>query len=270
MVGNSIQILKDYRVAVFDMDGTTIGPRNVVYSGILEAIEYLKQCNIESYIATGRTIESLTKSELLDFYEKFNPNIICYNGNAIYNRLTERLDIINTVPNQYFYEFYKRYKESVDFLIDDAGRLYTNSKRGALKATMLFGIKRSKISVEDFENYQPKEILTIIVSPKNNAQNIYDELDNIHYPASMIEKMDNYRYRIIPENTCKSNGVFEVIKPLGYDLLDVVAFGNDLNDIGLFQRCGIGIAVKDSEADLKKIARLNLRSELGDTILRLS
>jgi 5-amino-6-(5-phospho-D-ribitylamino)uracil phosphatase len=257
-----IDMISTYKVCVFDMDGTTVGANNSVDNEVYELLDVLKY-KLELIVATGRPIVTLKKDELKSFYERFNPNIVCYNGNAIYNMQTGELKILRYLSAKLFKELYQKYNPIADFIIDDSGEVVANSKRAAVKATMFFGLNRSEIKITDFYTYKPRKILSIILSPKKLSQDVLNEVGSINVADAQLEIWHQNQFKIIPSNSCKGEGVLHLITSNGFSLKDIVSFGNDDNDISLTKKAGIGIAVKDSKQSMKKHASIILKEDLN-------
>jgi hydroxymethylpyrimidine pyrophosphatase-like HAD family hydrolase len=58
----------------------------------------------------------------------------------------------------------------------------------------------------------------------------------------------------------KENAVRHLTESRGIDIKDVLCFGDDFNDLGLFQTCGYSVAMGNAINELKEIA-----SEITDT-----
>jgi len=59
---------------------------------------------------------------------------------------------------------------------------------------------------------------------------------------------------IMAPTATKAWAVASVVKRWGLDLSDVIAFGDETNDIEMLAECGLGVAMKDSHPDLIAVA----------------
>ena len=71
-------------------------------------------------------------------------------------------------------------------------------------------------------------------------------------------RLQSYRgekwYAFLPETAGKVRAIRELAKILNISLSDIVAFGDDKNDMEMLQICGTGVAVANAIPDVKDIA----------------
>lgn len=71
-------------------------------------------------------------------------------------------------------------------------------------------------------------------------------------------RLQSYRgenwYAFLPETAGKVQAVRESAKILNLSLNEIVAFGDDKNDMEMLRMCGIGVAVDNAISDVKDIA----------------
>lgn len=71
-------------------------------------------------------------------------------------------------------------------------------------------------------------------------------------------RLQSYRgenwYAFLPENAGKVQAIRELAKILDIRLSDIVAFGDDKNDIEMLKMCGAGVAVENALAQVKEAA----------------
>ena len=71
-------------------------------------------------------------------------------------------------------------------------------------------------------------------------------------------RLQSYRgenwYAFLPETAGKVQAIRELAKILEISLGDIVAFGDDKNDMEMLQTCGIGVAVANAVSEVKDIA----------------
>ena len=71
-------------------------------------------------------------------------------------------------------------------------------------------------------------------------------------------RLQSYRgenwYAFLPETAGKVQAIRELAKVLNISLNEIVAFGDDKNDMEMLKMCGIGVAVDNAISDVKDIA----------------
>ncbi len=63
-----------------------------------------------------------------------------------------------------------------------------------------------------------------------------------------------YSMDILPKGGSKAEGIKQMIKKLNFDLKDVYAFGDGLNDIEMIQEVGTGVVMGNASDEVKQYA----------------
>ena len=78
---------------------------------------------------------------------------------------------------------------------------------------------------------------------------------------------------IINKKASKGNAISKLCKHLKIDLSEVIAFGDDLNDISMMNTVGYGIAMENAGEEIKKIAKeiigTNTEPSIAKTLNRI-
>lgn len=74
--------------------------------------------------------------------------------------------------------------------------------------------------------------------------------------------------QIMPRGADKATGVAHVLEELGADFGDVVAFGDDHNDVPLFRRAGYAVAMGNAVPELKALAHAITGTNEEDGVAR--
>ncbi len=94
------------------------------------------------------------------------------------------------------------------------------------------------------------------------ANKIVAQLQNFETASEIANKnhcrLQSYRgenwYAFLPEKSGKVQAVQELAKILNIPLNEIVAFGDDKNDMEMLKMCGTGVAVSNAVSDVKDIA----------------
>lgn len=76
-----------------------------------------------------------------------------------------------------------------------------------------------------------------------------------------------FAIHIMSKGTDKINGVRRGADLLGVPLSEVLAIGDSQNDIGMLERCGVGVAVSNASSDLKEVADMVTKGSHGDGVV---
>lgn len=250
-----------------DIDGTIIDRDNQISPYNIEAIKKINNSNINFALCTGKTY-LMTK----DFCKKINV------GYGIFGNGTQ---IINLRTGE---EILRNALEEVDAekCIDIANKnnlyvhIYTDNKiisQGSLKymAYRNFKLYKDNIKfdiVDDLKQYiklNNPSVLKLIISGKNDLSKVKDIiLQNQNLSVMQIKKYNEYKDKIINEEyeyldivpRCinKYNSLKQLSHFLNISDSEIMAIGDNINDIDMIEHAGVGVAIRGSYEEVTKKA----------------
>lgn len=253
-----------------DLDGTMFEKGNVIPETNLKAINDINNSNINFTICTGKTY-SLFKNICEDIGTGYG---IFGNGNQIINLKTGE-------------EIYRKLLKNDDvlFCIDTAKKLklhihlYTNKEVITEKLLYMdlrnFELtkkdKKRKLEfriVADIQEYVEKEnpeILKLVISAEKDLASLKKEFTkNKNLQVNLIRKVDKYKDEIIgkeyeyldimPAGINKEQALEVLENYLNIDKSEVLAIGDNLNDLEMIKDSGVGIAVANAYDEVKEVA----------------
>lgn len=246
-----------------DLDGTIIDNNNQISSYDLEAINKLSQSNVNFAVCTGKTY-SMTKQlckELKATYGVFG------NGTQIINLKTGEEILRNVITNTQAQNCIDiSNKNNLHCHIYTDGKIVSQQslKYIAFRNYMLYKNDVEFEIVESLKQYIEKEnpsILKLVISSTNDLKNIKqyilktEDLDIIQ-----IKKYDKYKDKIIneeyeyldivPKNVTKYTALKQLGGYLNVSNQEVMAVGDNINDIEMIENAGIGVAIGGSYDDV--------------------
>ena len=122
--------------------------------------------------------------------------------------------------------------------------------------------------ISDLEEYIEKEqptVFKLIISSSSSLLELQDELNQkLDLTIYRVKKSKQYKDRIInkeyeylditPSKTNKSEALRTLSNYLELSSSEVMAIGDNLNDIDMLQNSGIGVAVANAYEEVKKVA----------------
>ncbi|WP_311492006.1 HAD hydrolase family protein, partial [uncultured Anaerococcus sp.] len=79
-------------------------------------------------------------------------------------------------------------------------------------------------------------------------------------------KSTRFFYEIMPLGLSKGSSILEACKIFGIDKEDVIVFGDEMNDMSMFEVAGTGVAMGNAVDPIKKLAAYVTKSNNEDGI----
>lgn len=244
-----------YQIAFFDIDGTLVdnhADRNTYYEGVPEsarvALKLLKNAGVEPVIASGRGSTNLLKlAEKLgiDSVIACNGQHIIYKGKEIYQSFMDQ-----TMIEQVYERFSAR---NIPVLYE-----------------MLDGIYALPGYHDDVQRKIPLNYLKSGAMPENVLQLIVHGTDFSAFQAELPElkvaKSGPEVANILPWEVSKGSGITRLLDILGIPVEASLAFGDEENDLEMFDVVGTSVAMGNAVNRLKRRADFITREVWNDGI----
>lgn len=265
------------KLVASDLDGTIVSENNYIPESNFEAINKMNKNNINFAICTGKSY-SISK----DICDKCNATYgIFSNGSQIFNLKTGAQIFNSFLDNndiRLCYDIAKKHNLHVHAYSDEqlvSERLQYLDLRN-FKLQKKSGFKF--VIVPNVLDYIEKNNLPIhqfVISSPSSLNSLEDEiLESVHVSTSRISKFGQYRDRIlnkeyeylsiVPYNTNKSSAIKFLSDYLSIDNNDVMAIGDNLNDVDMIKSSGIGVAVANAYSELKDVAKYTTQNSVTD------
>lgn len=258
------------RLVASDIDGTIIGENNTITSQNLKAIHDIKNSNINFTICTGKPY-SMVKNFCEDLHASYgifgngNQIIDLRTGKEIYRKTLSQQDINSCIS------LAKKEKLHIHIYTENEvitpELLYMDLRNFILKDSIYHTDLNFKI-VPDIEQYihdYHPVIFKLVISSPFNLLDLKTKLDQkTNLTIYRVTKSNEYKDKIInkeyeylditPSNTNKSEALTILSNYLKLSSSEVMAIGDNLNDIDMIQNSGIGVAVANAYDAVKKVA----------------
>ncbi len=262
-----------YKLVAIDIDGTTVDKQGVISQTNIDMIRRVVSQGVPVCLVTGRNIHNANK-----IAKKLNVKtpMICCDGAVMYDPVDKKnvyekiyskkqLELVLGVLDKYhvFIEmssdnhYYQYIKEKELGKYNYGGS--PNNVAGKLKRI----IKHNVRFVKDLGKFQAKV-------PKIN-QVIFSglESDVLAAKKELVEALKNANQKEIllrddlwsnfvfanPLKVTKSDGVRVLCEHYGVKIEEVIAIGDELNDIDMISSVGLGIAVANANPRIKEVAK---------------
>lgn len=245
----------DIKMVVTDLDGTLLKDDKSISTYTQNVIKQLRNSGILFVVATARPIRAVK-----EFLPWVNYDAAIFHNGAVvmdHEALLKNLGIknprkiVNSIladnPN------YKIAVESNDVM-------YSNFNAGEIWP----GIDYIKTS--DFKELEHSYAEKVIVDAHS-----MEEMDKLmKYIADDMYLLPSENRIITIHNiqSTKMNGIKTLAERYGISSSQIVAFGDDYNDIDMLSSCGIGVAVENALPEVKKAAKEITESNEQDGVAK--
>lgn len=252
-------ILKQYNTVCFDLDGTILTDDKIITDETATILKELNSYGVEIIIATGRSIK---KSE--EFLKKFQfPYTIIGNNGAIAIE-SEHKKAKFTVPLDIKY-FYKIREISSRMGIYPYLHIYDEENKygliiedGLNKKDFLGSVTNESeiLYINEADKKHFNSILSVVFVDKIESINeICRQVNNQSlkltnhtiYASSKINVMTEF----LNENATKAKGIEKILNLKNKSWNNVIAFGDDNNDLSMITSSKLGISMINGSTFLK-------------------
>lgn len=228
-----------YKLISLDLDGTLLNTDQTISKRNLDAIKKCHDLGIETVVATGRpprfTIPLLPKVLT-------NEYCICYNGAKIFYRgeLIDETFLTEKSAKEILLSM-NGLNHKIGLEIDD--QIYAN-----------FDISDSwnvsYLPIEDIRSYG--RICKIIII---NEEVPVDKLkENFKDTCNIMITDSGKLIEIISGDISKYKAIEKVVKRMGISVNEVIAFGDDYNDLEIIEGVGLGVAMGNAVEKVKELS----------------
>ncbi len=258
--------MKNYKIVAVDMDGTLLNNDLKISPRAANAIKEAKEMGVFVTLCTGRMFASAKP-----YAEELGLNVplITYNGALVKNSLTEEILYKRCLPLDEAVNVVKKCQK-----YDLSLNVYVNDMLYVEKIT---------------ENV--KKYADMVKIPVNKVDNLIDFFEiNNERPIKMLaigdeEELTKMRYEITEEGTSlyitssyqlfleflhkeatKGLGLEAAAKNLGVEQDEIIAIGDNENDIEMLKYAGTAVVMENARSDIKRYADIVTKSNDDDGV----
>ncbi|MGL5328591.1 MAG: Cof-type HAD-IIB family hydrolase [Peptostreptococcaceae bacterium] len=262
----------NYKLIVTDMDGTLLGTDHEISNENKMALEEAFNEGIKVTVATGR-MHSSAKAHI-DFLDLDVPIISC-NGALIKDSKTEEIIYSNTIDtkkclkiievlekHKVYYQFYSedllmcKKRENEDADIIRMNRLISNGVNLVSKSNLLEDIKK-------------RGILKVIIVEEKNISILEDIAKDINCIDGLeMTKSWFNNIEIMAKGSNKGNAVKIIADHLKVNKNEIIAFGDNYNDISMLEYVGTGVAMGNADEYVQSKADLVTKPNYEDGVAK--
>lgn len=265
--------MKDRIIYISDLDGTLLNSNQEIPVGAKEKLNRLiEEEKVHFSVATARTPATV---ELIMKGVKVKEPIIVMNGVAMYDLQKHQYIQVEYIEPDLVKKVLLALGEWIDqgFIYTiDQNRLTVHYNKLVGQSRINFYEERKNLYYKKFErtplNNDKQVIYFVFIDSKENIQTIYDLLQGIEGLGMVMYKdlysKEGYLLEVYSYKATKANGI-KKLKAFGaYN--KVICFGDQLNDLNMFQVADEAYAVANAVEEVKNIATAIIGSNEEESV----
>ncbi|MDN6900060.1 HAD family phosphatase [Oenococcus sicerae] len=244
--------MANIKLITIDMDGTLLSSQQQVPTGNMTAIKQALSQGIKVVIASGRPLSGILPwLKIIGVPISNDQFVIAFNG-AVIQTTSGKLISKNTIS----YADYLQLQTFADeqkayFQIESLDATHTIGKLIPKEAQMENYLINAALKVHD---QMPKEV-EFIKPLINGSQEELDHLTAI-MPKELLEKFNIvrgawYNLEFMSKNASKGNALKQIADQLAIPSKQTMAIGDQQNDLSMFQRAGIAVAMANARPEIQ-------------------
>jgi len=257
--------MNKYKVILTDLDKTLLDDYKIITSKNKLAINKIIDSGVKFIINSGRSYMSINP-----FLKELNLNkkgniAVCYNGSIIYetdtnkhiiDRRIKRNDAIKVIDIINIFD--------ADILVYIDNRLIVEKISNEIDNYC----KISKLTpiVGKFKKYINEDVSKILLMGRYDVLKKAENLLKTYNNFSVELSSDNL-LEINKKDINKGSAVIDISKILNININDIIAVGDNFNDISMIKKAGLGIAVANAKKEVKESADYVLESDNNNSIM---
>ena len=238
----------EYKLLALDLDGTLIGESPEISARSAQAVQEAARLGVKVTLATGRMYRATRPyAEQLGIVAP----LICYQGAQIREPVSGEIISETGVDREIALEVLRYARENGYHVNVFAGdELYM----AELTPEGRFYIDRAKVEpniVGDLAEWLDRDVLKLVlITDEPTTLKIIDELsERFGERLYVTRSFPNYAETISPDAS-KGKALTYLARRLDIPLENVMAIGDDLNDIDMVAAAGLGVAMRNSAPDV--------------------
>lgn len=253
--------LRDFKLLVFDVDGTLVGPSHILDPFTRKILLKLRNHGIHITLATGK---NLPATQQIADELKIELPLVLSNGSIIETRFGKIItkSVLPIRVTKRVVEICEMENSNLVIYIDndiimkemneDIFPVYNQVTYGIVEIGQWETIKGRLAEVNKclvIEQHNPQNLVTF---EKKFKEELGKQSDIIFTSTKLLE--------VLPKGVTKVTGIQRLIASLGIKMSEVMAFGDYDNDIEMLNAAGLGVVVENGSVAAKASADLIIGS----------
>lgn len=238
---------KKIKLITCDIDGTLMNTNRLLSEKFVEIVKDLKDLGVQFTFASGRL-----PYKIMPLVSQINSDLpfVACNGGCIFQNekfLLKKMFSIRIL----------REVINLSEILDDTILYSFDGIEYCLRETKESAIKRQKrgsyypIRGIENEEWEKLKILKLNILSNKSISLLKNQLDAIKDEVE-ITYYGDFGVEIVPKGVNKLTGIKQIIEHMNVSLDEIIAIGDNENDLELLRNVGIGVAVQNATQEIKE------------------
>ena len=246
----------DYKLIALDIDGTLTNSRKEILPRTRYALLEAQAQGKKIILASGRHplgVYPIARDLRLDSYGGY---IMSFNGGKIIECATDRTIVTKLFPREYLPDIISVLQDSnITVITFDDKKIYANNKHNDYTDIEKDVLKTEMVVVDDFVSAIKFDINKILLAGEPDELDEYQKILAKRYDGLLeVYKSAPYFLELMPLGVSKGSMLPLLLDKLGVNRDELIAFGDEYNDMTMIGYAGMGVAMANGEPEVKKIA----------------
>lgn len=255
---------KHYRLIVTDIDGTLVDENQQISATNKDAIRRFQEAGGMFSLATGRVEDAA-----LHYVEQLQIRcpVILYNGGKIVDfTRKETLYEQALLTSEAYDSLIIAEQLNIDMVIYTNDGIWTRRMSDVIDEYMQKDQVRCHV-YDDIHDFKDLTVYKILLIRKNEQfEDVVEQLKMNKKMKSRLVRSEPTYLEILPQGVTKGKALAMLASSMNIPLQQVIAIGDNLNDLEMIEQAGWGVAVDNAHQELKGVADYVSRSNIDNGV----
>ena len=246
----------DYKLIAVDIDGTLTNSRKEITPRTRHALLEAQARGKRVIIASGRQPRGVYPIAQDLMMERYGGFMMCYNGGKIISCETDQTILTRLFPREYLSDIVGVLKDSnITMMTFDDKKIIADKKVNDYTMVESEICKTEMVTYDDFVAAVKFDFNKILLAGEPLELDHYQKILRSRYDGLLdICKSAPYFMELMPLGISKGSMLPLLLEKLNISREELIAFGDNYNDMTMIGYAGMGVAMGNGEEEIKKIA----------------
>ena len=246
----------NYKVIAMDMDGTLTNSNKDITKETLDALLHLEKQGVKLVLASGRPTPGLYKEAKMLQLDQYGGYLLSFNGanvckypsmECIYNNAINKKYILPIINNAKALNLGILVYKGEDIIVDDPNTYKADYEQ------KITGMNLKVVDdLREFVDFEPNKFL--VSGPEAYLKTVFEDFKMPFGDRLNIYTSAPFYVEVVSNGIHKAQGLEGVAKDLGITPDEIIAFGDEMNDLTMLQYAGHGVAMGNAVKPIKLVA----------------